>query len=122
MTDLLHHKGYHASIHFSAADEVFYGKLLGINDLVTFEGTNVRELKKEFRNAVEDYLETCRTLGKEPEKHYKGSFNVRIPAALHRQAALVASGRQMTLNELVKAAINMVVNSGGKPGDDWQAA
>ena len=60
MNDILEYKGYYADIHFSANDEVFFGKLIGISDLVSFEGNSVNELKEAFIEAVEDYLETCR--------------------------------------------------------------
>ncbi len=109
MNDLLQYKGYYAAVHFSAADEVFYGKLLGISDLVTFEGVSVKALKEAFEEAVEDYLLTCAELGKDPEKTYKGSFNVRISPELHRKAANLASMRKISLNDLVKQAIDGVV-------------
>ena len=57
MNNTLHHDNYSAAIRFSTEDEVFYGKILGINDLVIFEGQSVHELKKAFKNAVEDYLQ-----------------------------------------------------------------
>lgn len=110
MNDILQYKGYYAEVHFSADDEVFFGKLLGISDLVSFEGAYVAELKKAFHEAVEDYLETCVELGKDPEKTYKGSFNVRISPELHRKAATFASIQKITLNELVKQAIDGVVS------------
>jgi predicted HicB family RNase H-like nuclease len=109
MNDVLHYQGYSAEIHFSADDDLFFGKLLGINDLVSFEGASVEELKTAFHEAVEDYLETCAALGKDPEKTYKGSFNVRISPELYRKAANYASLRKITLNELVKQAIDGVV-------------
>jgi predicted HicB family RNase H-like nuclease len=112
MNDILQYKGYYAEIHFSADADVFFGKLLGISDLVSFEGASVAELKKAFHEAVEDYLETCAELGKDSEKTYKGSFNVRISPELHRKAANYASSRKITLNELVKQAIDGVVCQG----------
>lgn len=66
MNDILQYKNYYASVHFSSGDEVFFGKILGIDDLVNFEGASVKELKKSFREAVEDYLETCKEIGKTP--------------------------------------------------------
>lgn len=110
MNDILQYKGYYATVQFSAEDEVFFGKLLGINDVVNFEGTTVKELKSAFKDAVDDYLETCKELNKEPEKMYKGSFNIRIPSELHRQAALVSAGKNMTLNDFVRYAIDLAVN------------
>lgn len=110
MNDILQYKGYFASVQFSAEDEVFFGKILGINDLVSFEGTTVKELKDAFKEAIEDYLETCKELEKEPEKMYKGSFNVRIPSELHRQAALVSAGKNMSLNDFVRYAIDLALS------------
>jgi predicted HicB family RNase H-like nuclease len=66
MTDHLKYKDYLATISYSAEDEVFYGKIVVINDLVTFEGTSVSGLKKAVREAVNDYIETCKEIGKTP--------------------------------------------------------
>ena len=109
MNDLLIYNGYYASIHFSSEDEVFYGKLLGIDDLVSFEGSSVKELQKAFKEAVDDYLETCKELGKEPNKTYKGSFNVRISTDLHKAAAACAASNNLSLNDFVKSAIHYVL-------------
>ena len=68
------------------------------------------ELKTAFAESVDDYMETCRELGKEPDKSYKGSFNVCLNNELHRQAALLASGKQLTLNELVKKSISYIIS------------
>ena len=106
MNDILEYKGYYASLHFSSEDDVFYGKLLGIDDLVNFEGASVKELKKAFHEAVDDYLETCKELGKEPNKTYKGTFNVRITTDLHKEAAVFAAIHNISLNDFVKTAIN----------------
>lgn len=106
MNDILEYKTYYATVHFNAEDEVFHDKIIGINDLVSFEGTTVAQLKKAFHEAVKDYIVTCRELGKEPEKTYKGSFNVRIPSELHRQAAQYAALKNMSLNDFVRFAID----------------
>src|ERR1700750_2703777 len=106
MNDILEYKGYYGSVHFSADDEVFYGKLLGFEARVNFEGSSVKELKKAFHEAVGDYLETCKELGKEPNKTYKGSFNVRIPTDLHKAAAVYAALNNISLNDFVKTAID----------------
>ena len=114
MNDILEYKGYFANVHFSAEDEIFYGKIIGINDLVSFEGDSVSELKSAFREAVDDYLETCKELNKEPDKMYKGSFNIRIPSDLHRKAAIVAAINNVTLNDLVKTAIDDLVKNSSR--------
>ena len=109
MNDILQYKDYIASVHFSSEDDVFYGKILGINDLVSFEGASVKELKKAFQEAVEDYLETCKQIGKEPNKTYKGTFNVRIPTNLHKEAAVFAAINNLSLNDFVKTAIKQQI-------------
>jgi predicted HicB family RNase H-like nuclease len=110
MSEFLKYKDYIASVQFSAEDEVFYGKVLSIEDLVSFEGASVKELKKTFREAVDDYLETCEQLGKAPNKTYKGSFNVRIPADLHKEAALFAATKNISLNDFIKTAIDFALS------------
>jgi predicted HicB family RNase H-like nuclease len=115
MNDILQYKGYFATVHFSGDDDVFYGKILGINDLVSFEGSTVKELKKSFQDAVDDYLEICKKLKKDPDKGYKGSFNVRIPAELHREAANYSVIRNMSLNDFVRYAIDFTLRKSTDP-------
>lgn len=105
MSNILEYKGYKGRVTFSAEDMVFHGTIEYINDLVTFEATSVEELEKEFKTAVDDYLETCRKLNIEPQKTFKGTFNVRIAPELHKKAAFLASKRNLSLNRLVEEAI-----------------
>ena len=106
MTDnMLQYKEFSGSVEYSAVDECFYGKFIGTTDLVTFEGASVEDLKKSFAEAVEDYLILCKELNKEPQKSYKGSFNVRISPELHKEAVMVASRKGISLNAFVEKAI-----------------
>ncbi len=105
MTDKLKHKEFIGTVHFSSEDEVFFGKIEGINDLITFEGETVNKLKRAFKEAVEDYLELCETAGKEVFKSFKGSFNVRLNPELHSQLFQNATLKGKTLNQYVKEAI-----------------
>ncbi|WP_069658618.1 type II toxin-antitoxin system HicB family antitoxin [Arcticibacter eurypsychrophilus] len=107
---LIEHKGYLGTIESNIEDEFLFGKIFGISDLVTFEGESIKELKAAFYEAVDDYIETCREIGKEPEKYYKGVFNVRISGELHKDAAIVACRKHITLNDFVKTAIVYAVN------------
>ena len=71
MKDVIKYKEYLGTVHYSAEDEVFYGKIEGVDDLVSFEGSDVKELKGAFQEAVDDYISLCETTGKEIEKTYK---------------------------------------------------
>lgn len=110
MADIIKYKDYQATVHYSSEDEVFFGKIMGISDLVTFEGSSVQELKNAFKDAMEDYLQTCKALNKAPEKMYKGSFNVRVSKELHRTAAFTAANSNLTLNDFVNLALKFTLN------------
>ena len=101
----LHYKNYTGSVEFSEEDAVFHGKVIGIKSLISFEGDSVSSIINDFHKAVDEYLMFCTSKGKEPEKPFKGSFNVRINADLHRKLALTASERGISLNTLVENAI-----------------
>ena len=105
MSDSMTYKGYIGTVHYSEEDEIFQGKIEAINDLIMFEGTSVKALKKAFHEAVDDYVETCEEMGREPQKPFKGSFNVRIPSDLHRKAVERATRMGVSLNQLVQKAL-----------------
>ncbi len=110
MNNTLEYKGYIGSIEFSEEDSLFFGKVLGIRSLISYEGENARDLVEDFHGAVDDYLEMCEAEGIEPEKAYKGSFNVRISPELHRLAVIAALSKQMTLNSFVEASIKQAIS------------
>jgi predicted HicB family RNase H-like nuclease len=109
MKNFIQYNGFIGSVHFSAEDECFFGKIEGIDDLVTFEGSEVSELKNAFREAVEDYLNICQTTGKPVHKSYKGTFNVRITPELHKKAVQKSLILGTSLNNLVQKAIEKEV-------------
>lgn len=105
MSNVLHYKGYSARPEYSAEDQVFYGKILGIDDLIDFYTDNAKELEQEFYAAVDDYLAFCEEVGKQPQKEYNGSFNVRVAPELHKKAAKKAQEEGTTLNKVVENAL-----------------
>lgn len=109
MKDVLTYKTFIGSVHFSAEDEVFHGRIEGIDDLVTFEGRSVNELVEAFHEEVEDYLTLCKKIGKAPLKSYKGSLNVRMSPDVHRKAAERAAMLGMSLNQFIQSAIEKEV-------------
>lgn len=109
MDNALEYKKYLGTVNYAAEDKVFYGKIEGINDLVTFEGENVSDLEKHFQEAVDDYIHTCEVLEKAPERTYKGVFNVRVPVAMHKQISRIAIKKRMKLNEVVKMSLEYLL-------------
>ncbi len=105
MNNLIQYKGYVGSVEFSAEDTIFFGKVQGVRALISYEGASAQELVEDFHSAVDDYLELCAAENKEPEKAYKGSFNVRITPELHKEAAVYAMEHHMTLNHFIEKSI-----------------
>jgi len=105
MNTLPCYRGYYGSIEASPEDNCLYGKLLFIRALVSYEGQTVAELAQAFKDAVDDYLDTCTELGQTPEVPCKGSFNVRVGHELHLAASIAASREQISLNDLTKTAL-----------------
>ena len=112
--NILEYKGYHTKIEFDSDEFVLRGKIEGINDLVDFECKDIKDLESEFHEAVDDYLEFCKEVGKEPDKEYKGTFNVRISPDLHKKLAIAAMRNGDTLNASVEKAISEYVSYDNK--------
>lgn len=65
---MLKYKGYTGIVQFDDESMIFYGEVVGIRDVITFIGTTPEEIKREFKNSVDGYLEWCKKLGQKPEK------------------------------------------------------
>ncbi|VAW87792.1 hypothetical protein MNBD_GAMMA18-1006 [hydrothermal vent metagenome] len=105
MSKIFEYKGFQGEIEFDAHEGILFGKILFIDDLVTYEAESMPELKKEFEVTVDDYLQTCIDVGKKPEAPCKGTFNVRIGSELHRKLAVQSKRNGIKLNDFVKQAI-----------------
>lgn len=101
----LSYKGYTGTIEFDIEEKVLFGKVIGIKGLISYEGVSGEDLENDFKEAIDEYLEDCTSLGLKPEKAFKGNFNVRISAELHREAALKAIELNTSLNGLVSESI-----------------
>ena len=101
------YRGYTGSVEYSAPDRVFHGKLIGIADIITFEGTTVDELEQDFRRAVDDYLDFCARDGLEPQKPYSGKFVLRLSPEVHRDASIAARRAHSSMNNWIIGAIQM---------------
>lgn len=99
--NILAYKKFIGSVNFSDANECFLGEIEGINDLVIFEGSSVKELKKAFHQSVDNYSALCKEVDSEPYKSIKGFFNVRIEPKLHYSAIYTALKNGMSLNQFV---------------------
>lgn len=97
--NIMTYKGYSARVEFDAEDEIFFGRIAGIRDSISFHAETVADLKAAFREAVDDYVDTCAKVGKSPEKPYSGNLMLRIDPAVHAQAAIAAELSGKSLNQ-----------------------
>ena len=111
MKNLMEYKGYLGSVNYNDEDKIFYGRVEYIRSLVSYEGHDVESLQNSFHEAVEDYLELASTQNIEPEKPFKGSFNVRTGSDLHRRVAIAAKQKGINLNKLVNEALEQYLSS-----------
>lgn len=105
MSNTIEYNGYIGTIEYSQEDKCFFGKLDMINDLVTFEANNADDLEENFKNSVDEYIETCKQLGREPQKAFKGVFNVRTGSELRMAAVRNALKMGVSLNSYIKSLI-----------------
>ena len=105
----MEYKGFNAKVEYSADDEVFWGRLLGVDDIVTFEGKSVRELKRSMKDSVEFYLDICSRAGQEPRKKFSGKLLLRLTPELHAEIEKAAAASGQSINEWSKRVFQQAV-------------
>ena len=95
---MMEYRGYCATFTYHPGDGVFYGDVAGIRDIIYFQATSLKQLKKEFKTSIDSYLESCAESGDHPDKPFSGRIPLRIPAKLHRKALTAAKCEGKSLN------------------------
>lgn len=103
----LRYKGYVGSVEYSEEDNCLFGKVQGLDKgtLILYEGNTVDELKADFEEAINSYMESCKERGVEPKKPYSGRLNLRMTSELHSRVAAFAASTGMTINDFINKAI-----------------
>jgi predicted HicB family RNase H-like nuclease len=104
--NVMTYKGYAARIEYDDEDGLLIGHIAGINDVIGFHGRTVDELKQAFRESVEDYLETCKKIGKDPEKPFSGTVYVRVDPEVHARSAKAAQLQGVSLNQWAASVLD----------------
>lgn len=101
----MNYKGYIGNVEYDDEAKIFAGTVISTKTVITFQGTSVEEIEKEFHASVDDYLDWCKQDGVEPEKPYSGRFNVRFLPELHQKAAIAAKKLNISLNSFVEKSV-----------------
>ncbi|MDR0456309.1 MAG: type II toxin-antitoxin system HicB family antitoxin [Treponema sp.] len=102
---MMEYKGYLGTVEYDAEAKIFHGDIINTRDVITFQGTTVNEIERAFKDSINGYIAWCKEDGIEPEKPYSGKFNIRLPPEIHRQIAVLAKKRRVSLNSFVVKAI-----------------
>jgi predicted HicB family RNase H-like nuclease len=105
------YRGYFAKINFDERDGIFWGKVIGIKDSLTFEGETVAQLTEDFHSAINHYLADCKQNGRIPDKPYSGKLTLRVSPGIHAEIAAAAAHAGKSLNKWVADTLNQVVHS-----------
>jgi predicted HicB family RNase H-like nuclease len=106
---MIQYRGYTGVFEYDREARTLSGQVLGLRDVITFQGDSVSAVERAFRESIDDYLAFCAKRGERPEKPFSGRFVVRIPADLHRRAAARAAREKTSLNALIRDAIDQAV-------------
>lgn len=100
------YKGYQGTVAYDEEAKIFHGEVIGLKDMITFQGTSVNELEKAFKDSIDDYLEFCEKKGRTPEKPFSGNLILRISPATHKEITIEAKQRGVSLNAFLNEMIH----------------
>lgn len=109
---MLRYKGYTGDVELDEESGVLFGRVIGLRDVITFQGISVAEVVRAFHDSVDDYLEFCAKRGESPEKPYSGQFVLRIAPRLHGAMAREAQTRGTSLNALIEQTLEETFGPG----------
>ena len=105
------YKGYHGQINYDEEAKLFHGEVVGLRDVITFQGTSVDELEQAFKDSIDEYLDFCKGLGRSPEKPFSGKLILRLSPEIHERAAYEAKCRGVSLNAWIRQGIQQLLTS-----------
>lgn len=104
------YKGYRGQVNYDEEAKLFHGEVIGLRDVITFQGTSVDELEQAFKDSVDEYLDFCIELGRAPEKPFSGKLVLRLPPEIHERAAYEAKCNGISLNTWLKQGIQQLLH------------
>ena len=103
---MMKYKGYIGKVEYDADAKIFHGDVIGLKDVITFQGSTAKEIEKAFKDSVDDYLEWCKERGEKPEKTFSGNLNLRMSPDLHAHLSTEAARKGISLNDLINVKLS----------------
>jgi predicted HicB family RNase H-like nuclease len=108
------YKGYRGQVNYDEEAKLFHGEVVGLRDVITFQGTSVDELEQAFKDSIDEYFDFCNELGRTPEKPFSGRLILRLPPEIHQKAAHEAACNGLSLNAWINQGIQQLISA-----SDW---
>jgi predicted HicB family RNase H-like nuclease len=105
----MQHKGYYGTVEYTPEDGILFGRVLGVNGIVSYEGADIKTLQQDFETAVDDYLDWCLEAGEQPGPALNGDIHAKIPPETHALLAAYALRQNESIEEVMKEAITRLV-------------
>lgn len=105
MTNAMTYKGYTANMAFDAEDKVIVGRVVDIDDIISFHGESVADFEANFHAAIDAYLSASEALGSPPERPASGKVMLRIAPEVHAAALKAAARSGTSLNKWAEKAL-----------------
>ena len=109
---MIEYKGYVGVFEFDEELDQFHGFVVNTQDVISFYGSSVEELKAELKASVEEYLLFCAEKGRDPEKPFSGNLSIRTSPDIHRRIAMQAARRRVSMNSFVESILEQAVSGG----------
>ncbi len=106
---MLHYKGYTGSVDYSEEDKIFFGRVAGIRDIISYEGETSAELEQDFRDGIDDYLKNCEICGQQPNKPFADEIKIKTTPEFHEKVYLKALKNGKSVDDFVQGAIEKVL-------------
>jgi len=108
---MMRYKGYTGVMEVDPEAELIHGRVVGLRDVITFQGNTVAESRQAFQDSIDDYLEWCATEGRRPDKPFSGKLLIRVDPASHRSLAQLAEARATSINNLAAEALANLIDA-----------
>jgi len=99
MKNVMTYKGYIGRIEFDSRENIFIGRVLGIEDSITFHGTTVKELRADFEASIKHYISDCAATGRKPFRPASGKLMLRVSPETHAKVLTIAKASGKSLNQ-----------------------
>ncbi len=107
---MMKYKGYIGHVEYDDVNKIFHGEVVGLKDIITFQGSSAEELEQVFHDSINDYLAWCKKRKEKPEKTFSGTFNLRIPPELHAKLTLQAQSMGVSLNSFITQTLFQIAH------------